>query len=515
METEPNRSSWSAANLDFPWHKVILVCLVAILSYWSLELGGILTIGLQAAWPLWLGNVFLASILLLVPRRMWPILMAAAFAAFFLYDIRNGLTIRLSALLVLLDTVDVLTAALCLSYAFGGVPRLNSVRALAKFSLFGVILAPFLRAFFVALDTKGNYWVNWTISFFSEAIVYLTLMPAILGWFSQGPTRDRKSRVYYLEAVALTAGLVVFSYLAFAAPGRYNFEALLYCLVPFLIWAALRFGSTGVSTSAIAIAVLAIWGATHGRGPFIASRPLDNVLSLQLFLFFAAAPFMVLAAVVEENKQASEQHFRSIFDNAQIGISFYRVDGQEFFCNRALQEMLGYTREELSRLEQWDAIVHSDDRASGADRFAALLEGKREQDEWEQRFIRRDGRIVIGSGRFSLLRDDTGKPQYVVILNEDITERRRAEEERNRVTQQMQLLLDSTGEGIYGVDPHGNCTFVNRATCEMTGYRTEEILERNMHELVHHHKPDGSVYAVDQCPTYRAIGKGEACRIEE
>jgi PAS domain S-box-containing protein len=382
--------------------------------------------------------------------------MAAAFAAFFLYDIQDGLTVRLSALLILLDTVDVLIAALCLSYAFGGVPRLNSVRALAKFSLFAVVLAPFPRAFFVALETKGNYWLNWTISFLSEAIVYLTLMPAILGWVSHGLARRKKSRVYYLEAAALIAPLAVFAYLAFAAPGRYSSEARLYALVPFLLWSALRFGTTGVSTSAIAIAVLAIWGATHGRGPFIALGPPDNVLSLQLFLFFAAAPFMVLAAVVEENKQASEQHFRSIFDNAQIGISFYRVDGEDFFCNRALQEMLGYTREELSRLEQWDAIVHPEERASGAERFAALLEGRREQDEWEQRFIRRDGRIVIGNGRFSLLRDDTGKPQYVVTLNEDITERRRAEEELHRANLLAETALELTKAGYWQVPLDGS-----------------------------------------------------------
>jgi PAS domain S-box-containing protein len=355
--------------------------------------------------------------------------MAAALAAFFHYDIQTGSTVRLSALFILYDTAEVLTAALCLSYAFGGTPRLNSVRALAKFSLFAVILAPLLRAFFVAVETEGNYWVNWRISFFSEAIVYLTLMPAILGWFSKGPAPDRKSPAYYLEAAALIVGLVVFGYLAFAAPGRYSSEARLYSLVPFLLWAALRFGSTGVSTSAIAIAVVAIWGATHGRGPFIELGPLNNVLSLQLFLFFAAAPFMVLAAVVEENKQASEQLFRSIFENAQIGISVFGTDGREHSSNRAMHEMLGYTEEELSRLEQWDTITHPDERASCAERYAQLLQGKRDQDEWEQRFIHRDGRTVVGNGRFSLLRDAMGKPRYVVALSEDITKRRRAEAE--------------------------------------------------------------------------------------
>src|SRR6516225_297455 len=452
METGPNRSSWTVASLNSSWHPVVLVCLVAILSYYSLKLGALLTTGPEAAWPLWLGNVFLASVLLLLPRRIWPIVLAAALAAFFLYDVQTGSTVPLSTLFILYDAVEVLTAVLCLSYAFGGVPRLNSVRALAKFSLFAVILVPLLRAFFVSLLSQGNYWVSWRLSFLSEAIVYLTLMPAILGWFSQGPARDQKSRAYYLEAAALIAGLAVFAYLAFAAPGRHSSEPLLYSLVPFLIWSALRFGTTGVSTSAVAIAVLAIWGAAHGRGPFIESGPLNNVLSLQLFLFFAPAPFMVLAAVVEENKQASEQLFRSIFENAQIGIGIFNIHTGEHFTNRATHEIFGYSPKELSRTEQWDEIVHADDRASGAQRFSELIQGKRDNDEWEQRLVRRDDRLVIANGKCKLIRDTAGKPKFVVTLNEDVTDRRLAEAEKVRIAKQMQLLLDSTGQAVYGLD---------------------------------------------------------------
>src|SRR6516164_3287397 len=413
METDPNRSSASIANPNSQWHTLILVCFVAVLSYCAAKLGGMLTIGPQADWPLWLGNVFLASMLLLVPRRMWPILFAAAFAAYIVNDIQGGLSIRSIGLLVLSDSVEVLTAALCLSYAFGGVPRLDSVRALAKFSLFAVIVTPCVAAFFAALITTGDKWASWRISFFSEAIVYLTLMPAILGWFSKGPARDEKSRTYYVEAAVLIAGLIVLGYLAFAAPGRYSSSVLLYSLVPFMLWSALRFGTTGVSTSSIAIAVLAIWGATHGRGPFIGSGPLNNVLSLQLFLFFAAAPFMVLAAVVEENKQASDQLFRSIFENAQIGIGIFNTQTAEHLSNRSMHEMLGYSQEELSQIEQWDEIIRPDERASGAERYAELIQGKREEDEWEQHIMRRDGRIVTANGRFRLLRDSAGRPHYV------------------------------------------------------------------------------------------------------
>ena len=218
---------------------------------------------------------------------------------------------------------------------------------------------------------------------------------------------------------------------------------------------------------------------------------------------------------IKNRVQKNEQLFRSIFDNAQIGISFFSIDGREAFSNRACQEMLGCTEEELSRVENWDKLVHPDDRASGAARYADLQQGKRERDEWEQRYIRRDGRNVVTSARFTVLRNAAGKPEYVTSLTEDITERKRAEDERNHVTQRMQLILESTGQGIYGIDLRGKCTFINRATCEMIGYRPEEVWGRNMHGLVHHHKPDGSIYPADQCPIYRAAKIGEGCRMDK
>jgi PAS domain S-box-containing protein len=131
----------------------------------------------------------------------------------------------------------------------------------------------------------------------------------------------------------------------------------------------------------------------------------------------------------EEKVRESEQLFRSIFENAQIGINVFRIDRQELNPNRAMQEMLGYTEKELGRLETWDEITHPDESASDAKRYADLVLGKREKDEWEQRLVHRDGRIVVTNVRFSLLRDTAGKPQYVAALQEDITERKRLEAE--------------------------------------------------------------------------------------
>ena len=65
--------------------------------------------------------------------------------------------------------------------------------------------------------------------------------------------------------------------------------------------------------------------------------------------------------------------------------------------------------------------------------------------------------------------------------------------------QQWQALLDSAGEGIWGLNLEGICTFVNRMAMRAFGFTAEEMVGRKMHELVHHHYPDGRLYPTEEC----------------
>jgi formate hydrogenlyase transcriptional activator len=71
-----------------------------------------------------------------------------------------------------------------------------------------------------------------------------------------------------------------------------------------------------------------------------------------------------------------------------------------------------------------------------------------------------------------------------------------------------QLILDSAGEGIYGLDADGLTTFVNPAAQRMTGYSEEEMLGTCQHKMVHHSKPDGTPYELHECPIYAAFKVG-------
>src|SRR5271169_258865 len=124
----PGRSRSSRAVIDprSSFHAFLLVCVVAVLSYFAATAGGALVVRPEIVWPLWPGCAVLVAVLVLVPRKMWPIIMAAGFTGFVVYDLRSGLTLRTTALLILADTVEILIAALGVSYSFNGVPRLDS-----------------------------------------------------------------------------------------------------------------------------------------------------------------------------------------------------------------------------------------------------------------------------------------------------------------------------------------------------------------------------------------------------
>jgi PAS domain S-box-containing protein len=80
----------------------------------------------------------------------------------------------------------------------------------------------------------------------------------------------------------------------------------------------------------------------------------------------------------------------------------------------------------------------------------------------------------------------------------------------------FKLLLDSTAEGIYGVDLDGYCVFCNPACAHLLGYeKLEDLLGRNMHALMHHSRPDSSPYPVSECRIYQAMRDGKGTHVDD
>jgi PAS domain S-box-containing protein len=433
METGRSRLSWNITKLNSQFRIAILAFLVATVCFLSAKLAGALIINIpQTVWPLWPGCAVLVAILLLLPRKIWPVLLPAGLAGFVLYDLQAGVSISSIAWLILADSLEILVAAWGVSYSLNGLPRLNSLKALAKYSFFTVFLASLLVSSIGIQGLSGNGWLSWRFSFLSEALAFLTVTPAILGLLGQGLPSLQVSRAHYLEAAIFVCVLVCLSYLMFAAPGRSAPPALLYSLVPFLIWSALRFGSAGVGASATIVALMSIWGAVHGRGPFTETDPINRVLTLQVFLLFTSIPFMVLAVLVEERKRVEgelregEERFRLVANTAPVLIW---MAGTDKLCNFFNQGWLNFTGRSMEQElgEGWVSGVHPEDVQRCLGIYSASFDA-RAQFEMEYRLRRFDGeyRWIVDYGTPRVETDGTFRGYIGSCV--DITERKSSEE---------------------------------------------------------------------------------------
>jgi PAS domain S-box-containing protein len=123
----------------------------------------------------------------------------------------------------------------------------------------------------------------------------------------------------------------------------------------------------------------------------------------------------------------SEARFRAIFENTAMGISLADMKGRFLATNPALQEMLGYSEEELRGMV-YTEFTHPDDVAASVDLYQELVAGGRDHYSVEKRYVRKDGRVIWGRLTASLVRGANGQPQYTIGMVEDITERKQAQE---------------------------------------------------------------------------------------
>lgn len=174
------------------------------------------------------------------------------------------------------------------------------------------------------------------------------------------------------------------------------------------------------------------------------------------------------------------------------------------FVSDHVETMLGYsTREWLETPNFWLGLVHPEDRERAAsESLKHFLSGQ--GGTLQFRWRRKDGRYIWAQAWNRVIVDADGKPVGMRGVTLDITARKEAEQEAERVRDRFQQILQHAGEGIYGVDEHGATTFMNDAALRMTGLTAEEAVGRKLHDIIHHTKANGARYQAPECPIYKA-----------
>lgn len=180
---------------------------------------------------------------------------------------------------------------------------------------------------------------------------------------------------------------------------------------------------------------------------------------------------------MEEELRESENRLRAVFDQAAVGVALLNTrTGQYVRVNQRYCDFLGYTMEEMLQKTLVD-VTFPEDVHQNLEANAHLIDGSLKEFSYEKRYVRKDGGIVWGSLTISpLWKPGEKPPTYLhIAVVEDITDRKRAEEELLKNEEQYHRLFDSMDIGVFFFQPGGTITFANPAALDILGVTLDEI----------------------------------------
>lgn len=206
---------------------------------------------------------------------------------------------------------------------------------------------------------------------------------------------------------------------------------------------------------------------------------------------------------------SNEARYREMVENSLGFVFTCTTEGQLTSLNAFTAETLGYRPEELLNR----SVCELTD-AAGVTQFQQCLLTLQERDEWQGalQLRRRDGclrRIAFRCRRMQL----GGERTFILNHGIDVTEQYQTEEALRLATRQRELILESVGDGIYGIDPHGTVTFINQTAAAALGYTPEQLTGHDMHEIVRHSSSDGTTYSRTTSPIFEAMRRSEPVRM--
>jgi two-component system, LuxR family, sensor kinase FixL len=379
--------------------------------YFGAKLGFALTFEPHPVSVLWPPNSVLVAALLLTPPRTWWLLLLVALPAHWIAQLQHNVPPTMIFCWFVSNSCEALIGAGAARLLLGQPMRFNRLRNVGVFSLCVVCLGPILSSFvdsaFVIWNKfgSGSYWEIWRIRTTSNVLAALVVAPLIVAWATNArAVVFGSSTRRYLEAAFLALTLVLISVLVLYRDVFGQDWLLPYLPLPFLIWAAVRFGSLGASTAIAAIGFLTIWSAARGHGPFANGSPEQNALSIQIFLIVLSVPILFLGTLIEEvasgetDLRESEARFHVVADTAPVLMWMSGTDKACTFLNKAWLEFTGRTMEQ-NLGNGWTDNVHPDDYEMCFQTYATAFDA-RQPFNMKYRLRRHDGeyRYVTDTG---------------------------------------------------------------------------------------------------------------------
>jgi len=469
------------------WLKVVLFGV----SFWaSAEAGQYLSVPGSSYVSFWLPAGIYMAALLLNRTGDWPWFMLSALVANLAFDLPHGTPFLTILGFYCANTVEALMGAWLVRRFVGERPSLETHKEFLGLAFFSAGVsttagATIGAATLVASGMSHSYAAAWQTWWCNEALAILLVTPFILSWLCKPLTRRElalpPARV--IEAVVLLSGLLIYTWYMLVmdqgimAPYKSR-------LMPFLLWASLRFGLRGVSAVNLIFALLMGFLTTHylvGLTPAqISSGAYVGVI--QSFLGISIIMTLIPAIVLNERNvrmkelQESQERLRNLTEASFEAICITE-NGRILDVNDQGLHMLGYARHEVIGRNLTDCVT-ADKRALADEN---IQQGRELTQEYQ--LIRKDGTLFYAEARARMVR--LGDRTLRMTAVRDITERIRASEALRISEEKFRLAMQNSPIGMGMVAPDGRWLEVNPALCKIVGYTPDELVATNFQAITH------------------------------
>ncbi|HXY21633.1 MAG TPA: CHASE domain-containing protein [Burkholderiaceae bacterium] len=211
-----------------------------------------------------------------------------------------------------------------------------------------------------------------------------------------------------------------------------------------------------------------------------------------------------------------ERNFsNAVFTSAGAIILVVDRGGRIVRFNNAAEAFTGYSSDEVKAQPYfWENFLPPEERARGREifaRFDADGSARRFEASWQSR----SGERRLFDWTTSVLLDDQDSPQYLIAIGLDISAQKRLEEAAKQQETWLRTILDHLGEGVYTLDARGRLSYMNAQAEQLLGWKSEELKDKPIHNIIHHHRPDGSLLPAVECPIYLAMQDKRVYRSNE
>ena len=277
-----------------------------------------------AVWPC---TGIAVAALLVLGYRVWPGILLGAF----LVNLTTAGSAETSVGIAIGNTLEALAACYLVKRFAGGKEAFARAQDTFKFALLAGMVATTVSATigvtslalggFADWAAFGSIWCTWWLG---DGVGAVIVTPLLLLWWEN--PRPRWTREQITELAFLFLGLFATSWIVFGKPFHSELKnyPLEYLCIPFLIWAAFRFGRRKAATAVCALSGIATWGTLQGYGPFVRESQNTSLLLLQAFMGIVAVTTLVLASEASEHRRAEERVRNLAVSDPLTGLANYR-----------------------------------------------------------------------------------------------------------------------------------------------------------------------------------------------